>query len=346
MNPNTRTDSPFPLPNRIASSEPALVPVFYSQIDSWARGEAYEQVADADTAETAAATAAALGEMGFATRLVVVRTLADVTAALADADPGSTLIYNLCEAMGATSGAESLVPELLDRLGFRYVGGDRSNLDACLDKALTKARLLELGIPTAPYQVFTRPDEPVTLSFPVLVKTLLEDCSVGLSERSLVWDEPALRQQVEYILSTYYQPALVEQFLRGREFFVSIWDDPEPCVLGIAQNDFSTAPVPDLAFDHFTAKWNNTYGTLGPAPVDAATRDAIATVALAAYRAMGCRDYGRVDLREHEGQIYVLEVNPNPCLHPAAGFAKAAAVAGYSYARLVRQLVHQAWRRP
>jgi D-alanine-D-alanine ligase len=268
-----------------------------------------------------------------------------VASSLSACSPGDTVVFNLVEALGPTSGPEADVPRLLERLGFAYVGNTAECLDLCLDKGRTKDLLSRQRIPTAPYQVFASVDGPVYVPFPAIVKALAEDCSLGLTADSVVANEGALRVQVQRMLDVYKQPALVEQFLSGREFYASVWDAPEPTLLAISQADYSTAEREALAFDHFQAKWKNTFPSLCPAPIDQATWTRIEAIALAAYRATGCRDYARVDLREHEGEIYVLEVNPNPCLAPDAGFAKAARCAGYSFAEMALHLVRLAWGR-
>jgi D-alanine-D-alanine ligase len=329
------------------SAAPQTVLVLYSVIDQWERGEPHELLADAETAETAAAVVAGLQSGVWEVTHQAVRTLDDVRAALVGIQNSTTLVFNLCEALGGSSGDENAVPELLDAQRIAYVGGDSQNLAACLDKVETKAHLRRAGLPTAAAQLFATGQEPCRLPFPLLIKTLYEDSSVGLSPNSLVWNEAELRRQVAYVLRVYRQPAFAEQFLHGREFYASLWEavPGEPTLLAISQADYSTAPQPDLAFDHFEAKWQNTYPSICPAPIPADLWAKIAAIAQAAYRTMGCRDYARVDLREEGDEIYILEVNPNPALHPDAGFAKAARYAGISFADLTHQLVKTAWQR-
>lgn len=329
------------------SDSPHHVLVLYSIVDQWARGEPHELVADHETVETARAVTAALATTGVDVACIGVRTLNEVAAALAGHDRNRTVVFNLCEALGPTSGGENAVPAWLDAEGFCYVGGNAANLAACLDKMVTKQRLAAARLPTAPAQLFVRGDEPCTLPFPLLVKTLNEDSSVGLSPKSLVWNEAELRAQVDFVLRVYHQPAFAERFLRGREFYVSLWDrhGDQPELLAISQADYSAAPQPELAFDHFEAKWQSTYPAVCPAPISADLAAEIRAIAQAAYCVMGCRDYGRVDLREDEGIIYLLEVNPNPALHPDAGFAKAACYAGFTYDAAMAHLVQLAWQR-
>lgn len=329
------------------TTRPTDVVVIYSVVESWERGLAQEMIADAETVETATAISEALSAAGYHAPLVPIRKLADIADSLASYAPKDTLVFNVCEALGGTSGAESAIPDYIGKLGFEYVGGDTANLTRCLDKVETKAQLAAAGLPTASSQLFVTGDEAIRIDFPVLLKTQFEDCSVGITPDSLVWDEGALRQQLAYLHTTYHQPAFAERFLRGREFYVSLWDDKESeaQVLAISQSDYSTAPDPTLAFDHFEAKWANTYPSICPAPISAEFAATIGATARAAYQVMGCRDYGRVDMREDGDTVYILEVNPNPALHPDAGFAKAARFAGYCYAQMAEYLVEQAWRR-
>lgn len=322
------------------------VVVIYSVIEAWTRGEAHEFVADMDSASIARAITDGLREVGYWAEIVSVRTLDDLATKLAEFDPRSTLIFNLCEAFGGTSEGEARVTSRLEELSFYFVGASTVNLVACLDKHTTKARLLQYGIPTAPYQTFVTGREAICVPLPAMVKPIREDCSVGLSENSIVHTPEALRSQVRYVLDVYHQPALVEMFLEGREFTVSLWDDGTTKILAVAEADYSDAPDPARVFYDFEAKWgDNGYPTICPAQLDTRLERAIRRSAFDAYTLMGCRDYTRVDMREKDGQVYVLEVNPNPSLAPGAGFAKAADVAGYSYAQMAQHLVCTAWCR-
>jgi D-alanine-D-alanine ligase len=344
-NPTKRSSQS--IQNLTFASRPVTVVVAYSVVESWERGLEMEMIADAETVETARAIAEGLESKGYNTFLLPVRILRDLSDGLINFPPADTLIFNVCEALGGISGAENQIPDTIAQLGFEVVGGDSDNLTRCLDKVLTKVQLVAAKLPTAPSQLFITGTEPILIDFPLLLKTQFEDCSVGITPNSLVWDEPALRSQVAYLHGTYHQPAFAERFLRGREFYVSLWDNQQgqPEVLAISQADYSSAPDPTLAFDHFEAKWQNTYPSICPAPISSELAATIGQTARAAYQLMGCRDYGRVDMREDGDTVYILEVNPNPALHPDAGFAKAARYAGYSFAEMAVYLVEAAWRR-
>jgi D-alanine-D-alanine ligase len=324
---------------------PRHVAVLYSVVESWDRGVDYEHIADEETAEIAQAVYDALAPQIHTVTLHAIRTLEDVNHSVSSLESTDAVVFNLVEALGPTSGPEAAVPRLLGQRGFAYVGNTGECLDLCLDKGRTKEILVSRNIPTAPYQVFEAAAGPCHVTFPAIVKALSEDCSLGLTTDSVVFDQASLLVQVQRMLDLYKQPALVEQFLSGHEYYASLWDAPEPQLLAIAQADYSKASRQDLAFDHFQAKWDNDFPSICPAPIDDATWKRIEVIARAAYLATGCRDYARVDLREHEGKLFVLEVNPNPCLAPSAGFAKAARTAGYPFDQMALQLVRLAWSR-
>ncbi len=331
---------------------PDHILLLYSVVEELERGEAQDLVTDLETIATAQSIASALRQQGYPVTMVPIRAEEDVLAAGAGIDPRTTLVFNLCEALGGTARGESQVPRLLNALGLPYAGGSPENLDACLDKANAKAQLLRRHVPTAPYQVFSTPhDALASVPLPAIVKPVAEDCSMGITREAVVHDEASLRRRVEYVLDTYHQPALVEMFLDGREFNISVWGNgAETFVLPIAESEYDGWD-PHLRVMNFDAKWNdqspeyNTFRILCPAPVDDVLAARIRKVALNAYKAMGCRDYARVDMRQKDGKLYVLEVNPNPCLAADSGFANAARVAGYDYGQMASRIVEFAWQR-
>jgi D-alanine-D-alanine ligase len=319
--------------------------LIYSVVETLQRGEPETLITDLETIHTAHSVYKALRGCGYPVTKAAICSEEDVLAAVANTNPQTTIVFNLCETLGGLADNESRVPYLLDELGFCYVGATRENLDACLNKSYAKARLLKHGVPTAPYQVFHTCHDPVDVPLPAIVKPVSEHCSFGINYNSVVNDPAALQQQVTYILDIYQQPALVEMFLDGREFSVSMWGNGVVCVLGIAQIDFSNHDGMAFPVDNFETKWNNRFSAIYPAPIDQHLKQSISQIALDTYRIMGCRDYARVDIREKDGQLYVLDVNPNPSLASTAGFARAGRTAGYSYKKVIGQLVKLAGKR-
>ena len=330
---------------------PAPVLLLYNVVEQLDQGEARDLVTDQEVVYTAQCIAAGLRSTGHEVTVTGVRDVDDVVRASADCDPESTLVFNLCENLGGRPEDEPKVPETLDRLGLQYTGSPAQTLATCLNKSYTKAQLASQGVPTAPYQVFHRASEDIAVPLPAIVKPQAQDASIGIDRSSVVHDERALRRRVEYILETYRQPALVEAFIVGREFNVGVWGNGVAHTLPISEIDFSAWADPYTHVVHFEAKWNEsapeyqTMNVLCPAPVDPELAERVKQVVLAAYKAMGCRDYARVDLRVREGVPYVLEVNPNPCLATEGGFANGARVAGYDYADMTHQIAAWAWWR-
>ncbi len=179
-----------------------------------------------------------------------------------------------------------------------------------------------------------------------------EDASLGINAGSVCHDLAHLERQVAYIHDVYKQDALVEEYLDGREFNVSIMGDREPEVLAISEIDFSAMPEGEPRIVSYRAKWDEDsavyIGTVPicPAEIPKRLENRIRDIALRSYQCVGCRDYGRVDMRsDARGNIYVLEVNPNPDISPKAGFARAARAAGYTYAEMVVRITQFALER-
>ncbi|MGC4121478.1 MAG: ATP-grasp domain-containing protein [Myxococcales bacterium] len=260
------------------------------------------------------------------------------------------LVINLCESFAGDSRGEIIVPTLLDLLGVPYTGSSALPLLLALHKHKAKEVLRSNGVPTPPWHLVRRPEdiEGVRLRFPVIVKPAHEDASIGIDRLSLARDAEQLRFACLRVLTERRQPALVEEFIDGRELNVAVLGPDggaELQVLPINEIDFS-----GLAADHprivtYAAKWDEAAPEFkGTPPVrsqlPAATLETVSQVARAAYRALELRDYGRVDIRlSTDGVPYVIEVNPNCDLSADAGYAKAAKNAGMDYEALVWRLV-------
>ncbi len=266
-------------------------------------------------------------------------------------DPNEWLIFNLCESIRDKSYLEPYVISVYEYLHFRYTGSSRLTIGTCLNKARTKEILKAHGIPTAPFQVISPPSVRRQLDFPLFVKPIAEDASLGITTNSVVETERELREQVRFIWDTYRQPALVESFISGREFNVTLLGNENPRVLPLSEINFRHIADPKHRIVTFRGKWvedSDDYKltqVISPARVNESLREKIGEVAMRAYRTMGLRDYGRVDIRVQNGVPYVLEVNPNADLSPDAGIARAARVAGMSYADLADEIVRLAAHR-
>ena len=275
-------------------------------------------------------------------RAVIRKSMLD---ALEPYDPREWIVFNLCETLEGASYREPYVPAVLDVMGYRYTGSDTRTLHACIDKARTKTILMAHGLPTAAFQVFRSTRQRARIPFPAFVKPVAEDASIGVSERAVVRSSDELREQVRYILKEMGQPALVEEFIAGREFNVAIWGNDPPQALPLAEIDYQHIADPYRQIISFAAKWDKSAyeyhhtDPVCPAVVDEALAARIQDVALNAFRIMGCRDYGRVDIRVRGDQPFILEVNPNCGIAPDAGFPREARAAGYDYAAMCERIV-------
>jgi D-alanine-D-alanine ligase len=248
------------------------------------------------------------------------------------------LIYNFCEMVELESQEEVFAAGLFELVKVPYTGAPPMTLGLCLDKAKTKIILSHYGIPTAKFDLFNESIDgckKINLRFPVIVKPVHEDASAGINEKSVVYDRKDLEERVEYIIKMFKQPALVEEFIDGREVNVAILGNNPPVVLPISEIDFSHLPSHLPKIVSYEAKWipNTDYYEktipICPAPLEPELERKIKDIALSCYKIMGCRDYARVDMRiDKEGNPYVLEVNPNPDLSRNAGFMRSASVYG------------------
>lgn len=265
------------------------------------------------------------------------------------------LIFNLVECIENEAILEMNVAGLYELFKIPYTGAGPLALGTALNKPRVKEILSANGIRTPGHQVFKVAEKIVLkdgMDFPLIVKPSREDASVGISDKSVVYSLPELRKLVRYIWAEFDQPALVEQYIEGREFNVAILGNKRPIVLPISEIDFSGLTPGMHKIVSYAAKWMNGTveyeGTKGvcPAQLPAAIETELRETALKCYQLIGCRDYARVDFRlTTDGVPYVLEVNPNPDISDDAGFARSARVYGLSFHQIVGKIVEIALER-
>ncbi|MGQ0505071.1 MAG: D-alanine--D-alanine ligase family protein [Myxococcaceae bacterium] len=263
------------------------------------------------------------------------------------------LVVNLCESLAADSRGEMVVPCLLDMLNIPYTGSSALSLGLALHKDKAKELLRARGVSTPEFRLVEHPEDLATvdLPFPLIVKPAREDASVGVSFDSVVCDPPSLGRAVMTVLKTFEQPALVEQFVAGREIYVPVLGNNPRRALPLSEIHFGAAFQDKPKIVSYAAKWlpespECVDSPSGPCVLDKKIQAKAVDVAFRAFAALGCRDYGRVDLRLSEaGDPFVIDINPNCDLHPGAGFAKAAAAAGIDYPSLAQRLVEIAVER-
>jgi D-alanine-D-alanine ligase len=261
-------------------------------------------------------------------------------------------VFNIAEGLHGVS-RESQIPAMLELLGIPYLGSDPLTLGLCLDKARAKEILHYHGIPTAPFNVVHAIDEldDVRLRFPSIVKPLHEGSSKGVYDSSVVRNPEELEREVRAVLDVYHEPALIEEFLTGREFTAALMgNDDSVEVLPIVEIRFDALPAGANPIYSYEAKWvwDSREKPLEifecPAPLDTALKAEIESMCKRAYRVLRCRDWARIDLRcDAKGQPRILELNPLPGILPKpednSCFPKAARAAGMSYHQLINRVL-------
>lgn len=267
-------------------------------------------------------------------------------------DPRRHLIFNWCEGFDTNANAYEVVPLALEKMGFTYTGSQAWALDATLHKAQTKQILLEHKIPTPVSKVYDRAAVNGWRRYPALVKPADEHCSFGITRDSVVDTPQQLKERIQYVLDTWRCPALVEDFIDGVEYNVSVWGTEEHLqVLPLAAIDYATFEDYHDRLCTFDAKWNpesEAYRLTSvqcPVEMEPVLRRRIEKAASNTFRALRLRDYGRIDIRVRNGVPYVLDVNANPDITMEGGFARSARVAGYDYGRTIARILSFAARR-
>lgn len=313
-----------------------------------------ENLAREDVEKVAVDIAGALERAGHAVvSLGVADDVYGTMRALRKAAPA--VVFNLCESLQGDNRFEALIPMLLDYEGLVYTGSAPQALLQALHKDKAKQLLETRKVVTPRAVVLHDPDvSHVDLGYPLIVKPTREDASVGISAASVVHDQAQLADRVRHVLAHYRQPALAECFIEGREINVSVLERPDgpPEILPLHEIDFSEMPADRPKIISFEGKWVESspdFRGTRPTPCQLAPElhARLAQTALAAFRALDLRDYGRVDMRlTADGTPYVIDVNPNCDLSSdGGGFARAGRAAGISYDDLVLRLLALAMNR-
>jgi D-alanine-D-alanine ligase len=259
------------------------------------------------------------------------------------------VVFNIAEGFKGRS-RESQVPSLLELLDIPYTGSDPSALSVSLDKALAKRMVRTHGILTPQYLVMHSGKErlPKELGFPLMVKPVAEGTSKGVTKKSIVRNEVELREVAREIIAKYRQPALVEEYISGREFTVGLLGARRPRVLPPMEVVFldTSDPTPIYSFE-MKQDWNDKIRYEVPAKLTDRELDRLEKAAREVFTALGCRDVARSDFRmDAEGRLYFIESNPLPGLSPGwSDLVLIAQAAGIDYRALIGEILSFAIRR-
>ena len=263
------------------------------------------------------------------------------------------IIFNFVESVEGITSYEYCMAGLFELLDIEYTGCETTSLGNCLDKARTKDILQSFGIKTPNYLKFTPnarfTKNDIDLNFPVILKLLKEDASIGISEYSVVNNYTELRKHFSFLSGTYKQEIILEEYIEGRELNVAILGDH---ALPISEIDFQGLPAKLPKIVTYDGKWieNSIYYNhtkpICPTNINYRLLKRIENVALSAFEALGCRDYARIEIRlSTRGVSYVIEVNPNPDISTDSGFTRAALADGIIHEELLFSIANFALER-
>jgi len=323
------------------------VAVLYTSVFEAIKDVKEEIREDMDLAVSAKAVAEALRSGGYeAWPLVFGKDPGELVGALRAS--GADAVFNLSECPQLSPEKELHACALLELLRIPYTGNGPLTLGICNSKALTKQLLTANGIPTPRSRLCaSEPEEEPGLSYPLVVKPANEDGSAGITEDSFVQDLAGLRRQVRWLKEGFRQDALVEEYVGGREFNVGVLGN------GTDADPHRALPPAELVYKNprwrlctYESKWDATHPSYAeiapvcPAQAPAGLLSRLSEITLRCARIFRLCGYARVDFRANDaGELFVLEVNPNPDISPDAGMARAARAAGLSYADLVLEIL-------
>ena len=270
---------------------------------------------------------------------------------LALAKCGADLVFNLTESYAGDDTMDKNIAAYLELLHLPYTGSGPQAHYLAQDKSIAKKIFDFHKIKTPDFAISYKglTEHSHDIQFPLIVKPVSEDGSIGIDDGAVVDSVKELMERIHFIHEEFDSPALIEEYIEGREIYAGILGNENAEALPLIELDLSKLPkgtpriaTQDVKFDQQT----EAYKVTKSAPVedlDDETTARLQETALAAYRALKLRDYGRIDMRlSKKGEVYVIEANPNPWLASAAEFTMAAKKAGYSYTDMINRIVELA----
>jgi D-alanine-D-alanine ligase len=259
------------------------------------------------------------------------------------------IVFNLTEHFNEISAYDRNVAGLLEMMDVPYTGSSPTGLTLCKNKGMAKEILAYHKIRVPNFAIFSPGSaikKPKRLAFPLFIKPLREEGSVGISQGSFVDSDEAFEERVKFIHERLNQEALAEEYIEGRELYVSILGNEQLRVFPFREVVFDEVPEGQPKFFTFKAKWDDAYRkrwgiqNIFAEPLPDGMTERVVKICKAAYRALRIRGYGRIDLRvTPEGEIVILEANPNPNLDREDEFAQSAIKAGLDYPRMIQRIL-------
>jgi D-alanine-D-alanine ligase len=256
-------------------------------------------------------------------------------------------IFNLCETVDEDPMFSGHAAAVLELLGIPFTGSPSSAITYTMDKAMTKRVLRACGIRTPQYLIYDGSPHfnAGCLTFPVIAKPRFEDASIGIDQESVFGNEVTLKEALDPLYKRHGH-LLIEEYIDGREFNVSLFGYPVADVMPIAEIDFSTFPRDIHRIVGYRAKWDasspeyNNAVRVFPTNITSSLHQSLKKIARECFHIFMLRDYARVDFRtDHHDNPYVLEINANPCISPDAGFVASLEHGGIHYKEMVRRFM-------
>jgi D-alanine-D-alanine ligase len=325
-----------------------MVGITYDLKSDWqgAQDDPIDAAADLDGHKTIECLKSALESVGH--KVVLIGGARQLIDRVTKNDLKVDIVFNISEGFKGRN-RESQVPVILDLYDIPFVGADALTLGVTLDKVIAKKCFIAEGIPTARYFKASTEDnlfELNTIGFPLFVKTLHEGTSKGITESSRVENFQQLKVQVEHINRNYKQQALVEEFIKGTEFTVGVIGNNPPVAMPVVQYAIAGKTTLGNEFYSYRHVAEKLVEHICPAPIEEKLALRLQELAVRAYKAVDCRDFGRVDFRVDEaGNPYVLEINPLPNLSPDDVFVLFGKVKGMSYNQIINKIIDEALAR-
>ena len=259
------------------------------------------------------------------------------------------VVFNMTEHFNAVSAYDRNVAGLLEMMGVPYTGSSPTGLTLCKNKGMAKELLAYHKIRVPNFALFSPKatiKRPPHLKFPLFVKPAEEEASYGISQDSFVETDEALEERIRFIHERMNQTALAEEYIEGREIYVSLMGNDRLQVFPLREVIFTEVPEGQPKFATFKAKWDDAYRkrwgikNVFAEPFADGTEQRIGKICKSVYRALRIHGYGRIDLRvTPEGEIVILEANPNPNLEKEDEFAQSAMKAGLTYERMIQRIL-------
>lgn len=291
-----------------------------------------------------------ISKYNIASEIVFVASSNDLKTKLAKFDPNEVVVFNWSEEIDDLKYGFHIAPKILEEMGFIYTGNDSQTLVLTNNKVETKKKIVDHGVSTPKFIVL---DETLSniegwTTYPCILKPANEHCSFGVTKDSVVDNQEQLVKRAKELFKEFKQQLVVEEFIEGIEFFVSMWGYDKCEVLPYVCIDYSYAKDYHKKIFSYGAKWQrnsleykrSTYRL--PEELEVQVPKHLEKEVIAAVKAVGGKGYSRVDVRARDGIAYVIDVNPNPDMTRESDFILASSRHGYNYGETILNLCDMA----